>query len=226
MYYSEVINAFRLEYADQCSNRGVTPRNFTNAEIMYKLSKIQKELCEVHRLFDTYYQKTLTVGTNAYSLSSQYVFDIKHIQIDGATNTDSLTKSDIDEVKQSITNGTNSVPTLYNWDSVNETLTFDGTVTSGMKLNIWFWKKFWVFIPDPAGTRRNYSFLDYDETKTGYGGSFSIPNEYISLMIDGAIASIFPDMINSYMIKLNQAIINRPTSINFGLKYYMGIDND
>lgn len=215
MYYSEVINLFRLEYADQCSNRGVAEKIFTNAQIMYKLSKVQKELCEVYRLFDTYYQKSLTVGTNSYSLSSQYVFDIKFIQIDGTTNTDSLTKSDIDEVKQSITNGTNSVPTLYNWDSVNETLTFDGTVTTGMKLNIWFWKKFFLF--NPRDHTLNYSFLDYDETETGFGGSFSIPDQFIPIMIDGALSTIFPD------IKIK--VPDKPISINFGLNYYMGIDD-
>lgn len=220
MTYKEVIQATKMEYSDQCFNRNIPEKILTNAQWMYKLSKVQKELCEVYRLFDTYYQKTLTVGTNAYSLSSQYVFDIRHIQIDGATNTDSLTKSNIDEVKQSITNGTNSVPTLYTWDSVNETLTIDGTITTGMKLNIWYWKKFWLFMP--LDTTNNYSFLDYDESESGYGGEFSIPNEYITLLIDGAIGSIFPDMLELYYSKVKRITDTKPTSINFGLNYYMG----
>jgi hypothetical protein len=68
----------------------------------------------------------------------------------------------------------------------------------------------------------NTTWSDYDETANGYGGSFKIPSQFHSLIIDGALANAFPELMNNYLAKARQMIRSKPVSVSGKLRYQLG----
>ena len=73
-----------------------------------------------------------------------------------------------------------------------------------------------------AGTSDSIGFANYDETASDYGGSFALPKEWHNLIIEGAVAEIFPDLKEEFMLKARQKFEDAtPMYINREPKYDM-----
>lgn len=69
----------------------------------------------------------------------------------------------------------------------------------------------------------NYDeFSDYDETQAGFGGSWSLPTEYHTLLIEGVLAEIFPDLKPGYMLMVQQMMMNKLIQTDNKMPYVMG----
>jgi len=215
MDYKTAISQFKMSIEEQGFLRRVPIKDYYNAEIMFKLSTIQKYLNETYRIIEKSTTQALTTGTNSYPLSN--VLDVKNILIDGVINQNPFTKGSRQEVENSITNGTNKG--LYSFE--NGTLYIDGVPTTGQTLNIYYWERTYLFMPGDTGT--NLSFLNYDETASGYGGSFDIPDYYSDLLIEGAVASVFPDMKQVWLMNCGLRLLNRQLNVTPKLEYHIGL---
>ena len=74
--------------------------------------------------------------------------------------------------------------------------------------------------------QRMYLFdewTDYDPTDSDYGGSFKLPRQFHSLIVEGALANIFPEKMNTYLLKSQQMIRSKPISVSGKLTYKLGI---
>ena len=99
-----------------------------------------------------------------------------------------------------------------------DSLPSDFTDNSTMRLFIIYNRKMYLF----GDSEGNSTWGDYDPFAEGYGGEFKLPNQFHSLMVDGALVNAFPDMYRNYMIKVQQMVRSKPISISGQLKYSLG----
>jgi len=79
-----------------------------------------------------------------------------------------------------------------------------------------------MFLFYDSEDNNNSTWSDYDPTASDYGGSFKLPNQFHSLIVEGALATAFPELMNNYMLKVNQMVHSKPVSVSGNLRYQLG----
>ena len=210
MTYKDSISGFRTQLEDIAFSRGVPTKKYSNLEIIYKLSLVQSEISNQYRLYEVKTTIT-TTGIQEYTLDSALAdcLNVIKLSIDTESNLDKIS---IDEMN--LITAESGDPTryaIYGTGSARK-IKFDtlytGTITA------FYYKRL-----DPYDS----TDTSFDETKTGYGlTSWLIPEEYHWLLIDGALAKIFPDMMSSHYKRLHD-ILSRKMVMGIRTKGFLGI---
>ncbi len=221
MTYKLAIEQFRTRYRQLCFERKLSPYGYTNREIMLMLSQAQKELGETRDeatadllLVSGQYEYVQGTGT------SNIPYDLFNpLSVIRDTDTKPLRRTSMSEVRARQEDTNTIYPSCYTLELTNNTIKFVVDKGEGT-LHILYTRKFTLFGDsyDPSGGTTNiYDFSDYDETKTGYGGSFKLSEQFQPLMIDGALCIVFPELYEFYALKL--AGTNKPKFNNTKSRY-------
>lgn len=111
--------------------------------------------------------------------------------------------------------------TVYGTDN-DKVLEIDTLPSEGSQLEYLYYARFEMF-DETAGTSNSLSFSDYDTSLSGYGGSWKLPLQWQNLIVEGAIASIFPEKMNLYLSKIHNLHNRRPEYVSGRLRYSLGI---
>ncbi len=223
MTYKLAIDQFRLRYRQICFERKLQPFGFTNREIMLMLSQLQKELGE--KIDEATADLILVSGQYEYTQgtgTANIPYDLFNpLSVIRDTDTKPLRRTSITEVRSRQQDVNTAYPTCYTLELTNNGIKFVVDKGSGT-LHILYARKFTLFgdsyIPGTEGETTNiYDFSDYDETKTGYGGSFKLSEQFQPLMVEGALCTAFPDLYQFYALKL--ADTNKPKFVNTKSRY-------
>jgi hypothetical protein len=222
MTYKLAIDQFRLRYRQLCFERKLSPYGFTNREIMLLLSQAQKELGETRDeatadliLVSGQYEYVQGSGTSNIPYD---LFNPLSVIRDGDTKP--LRRTSMDEVRARQQDVNTTYPTCYTLELTNNGIKFVVDKDSGT-LHILYVRKFTLFgdsyVPVGVGAVNEYDFSDYDETKTDYGGSFKLSEQFQPLMVEGALCTVLPELYQFYALKL--ADTNKPKFINTKSRY-------
>lgn len=235
MNYKQTIDRFR-SIIERYAFEGKAVKDPRNGEIMAELSLTQMEwgnkfkLNEVAGTLDLVADQSLyTVGSNAYNIPSD-LHDFKYIELNRTSDPYNLTRVSKDQMNAIYKcDGLPTKWTLYGTDD-NRVLeldaipenSYDVTNYPESRLNYLYQRKLEYF-GGKTGT-----FSDYDETKADFGGSWKIEEVYHGFMIEYSAAKYVGDtnMMIYWEAKAKAQYDNRPTYVNTGLKYNMGIAND
>ncbi|HRK00917.1 MAG TPA: hypothetical protein PL089_15005 [Ignavibacteria bacterium] len=111
--------------------------------------------------------------------------------------------------------------TVFGMDN-DKVLEIDTIPGEGLALEYLYYARFEMF-DENAGTSNSLSFSDYNTSLSGFGGSWKIPLQWQNLIVEGAIAGIFPEKMNLYLSKINNLHNRRPEYVSGRLKYSLGV---
>lgn len=237
MNYKIGCDLYRSRYEREAFIKRYPVPKMTDREILLELSIAQKELSETYRL--TQKTQTLDLVLNQY----QYVVGM------GASNisTDIL---DIDSIfmNPSLTTGLGSEPVFlqkaslqdigniikpsgqpqrYAYDdSDSDSVLWLDTLPAGYssdttsRLFISYNQRMYLLFDTPDNDNTTWS--DYDETASDYGGSFKLPNQFHSLIVESALAVAFPNLKEELYMKINKMVKSKPQSVSGKLRYSFG----
>lgn len=223
MTYKLAVEQFRTRYRQICFERKLSAYGFSNREIMLMLSQAQKELGETTD--EATADLLLVAGQYEYvqgETTSTIPYDLFNpLSVIRDTDTKPLRRTSMAEVRARQQDVNTTYPTCYTLELTNNGIKFVVDKPLGT-LHILYVRKFTLFgdsyIPDPLGANVNeYDFSDYDETKTDFGGSFKLSEQFQPLMIESALCTVFPDLYQFYALKL--ANTNKPKFINTKSRY-------
>lgn len=101
-----------------------------------------------------------------------------------------------------------------------DSLPNDYSADKTSRLFIIYNQKMYLFFDDPDNNNTTWS--DYDESESDYGGSFKLPNQFHSLIVEGALATAFPELYKNYIAKANSMVRTKPVSVSGKLQYSLG----
>ena len=218
MTYKESIDLFKIQYSDQCFGRNVKEKNFSDLDVFTKLSIIQAELSNENRLYDKKGTFSVVSGTRTYTLSSIIPDCLNVINI--SYNNVNLEKISVDKMNEFQTeSGTPGKYTIYGVGT-DRKLMFDYTPDETVSYDVYYYAR--LKAQGTYATPTGIATGVYDETASGYGGSWYIPEEYHHLIIMGAIAKIFPDMYPVYMKSVSE-LLKRRQIVFSKTKGFLGI---
>lgn len=202
MTYKESIDLFRNQYDDICFARNIKGKGFTKLEIFTRLSQVQAELSNQYRLYELVSNISVVAGTREYALETVLPNCLNVIKI---TYEDiHLEKCSYDEITEiEAESGQPTKFTIYGIGTARK-LKFDFTPDESGTYTAYYYARL-----NPQGTYAMPTGTAsgvYDETASGYGGSWKIPEEYHPLIVEGAIAKIFPDMFAIYYQNVRELI--------------------
>jgi len=242
MNYKTGIEIFRIrlnDYLAQYPPRRVMPE-FTDMEILLRLSETQAFICNKFKLVKRNHYLKLVSGQYRYAVdpSAPYsgyntipndILVMDNVWLGTEAETPVLPTS-----MATITGGTargSGLPDRYAIDGAD-----NGTVLeintkpdksysddSTYKLVFNYSRKIRLF--DPSNYSLNSTWDDFDPTKTDYDGNFKIPEDYFSIMVMGAISKIVPQITGMYENELIALASNKSTSFPITTQYWFGVEN-
>lgn len=203
MTFKESIDLFRNQYSDLCYTRGLKAKHFSNMEYFTRLSQVQAELSNQYRLYELVSNISVVAGTREYALETVLPNCLNVIKI---TYDDiNLEKASYDEIAEiEAESGQPTKFTIYGIGTARK-LKFDYTPDESGTYVAYYYARL-----NPQGTyatptgQRDSGV--YDETATGFGGSWKIPEEYHPLIVEGAIAKIFTDLLPIYYQNVKELV--------------------
>lgn len=237
MNYKVACDLFRSRYEREAFKRRQPVPKMTDKEILLELSVVQKELSETNRLLtDTQTvnlvlnQYQYVVGTGASNISAD-ILDIDAVFMNPSLTSGVgaqpifLHKASIQDIAYTLK--LSGQPSRYAFvgqdaDSVLwlDTLPIGYSSDSTSRLFIQYNRKLYLFYDTP--NNNNTTWSDYDEAESDYGGEFKIPNQFHSLIVEGALANAFPELLEPYSFKANKMIKAKPQSVSGKLQYSLG----
>lgn len=217
MNYKETIDLFRSQYGDNCFSRGLQEKNFTDLNIFTRLSQVQSELSNKYRLYDVLTTFTVT-ATKTYTLDTIAPDCLNVIKI--SYNGIPLDKVSYDKISEYTTE--TGVPLQYSIYGTGSSrkLIFDLIPTETATYDIYYYKR--LNVQGTVVDSGHWVDGDYNETKTDFGGTWNIPEEFHYSIVEGALARIFPDMMIVHY-KNVQDLVGRK-QITFGkVKGFLGV---
>lgn len=237
MDYKTACSLYRTRYNREALKRQQQVPKMNDREILLEFSIIQKELSETYRLLtDTQTvdlvlnQYQYVVGTGASNIKAD-ILDIDAIFMSPSLTSGVgaqpifLHKASIQDIAYTLK--LSGQPSRYAFvgqdaDSVLwiNTLPIGYSSDSTSRLFIQYNRKLYLFYDN--ANNDNTTWSDYDETASDYGGEFKIPNQFHSLIVEGALANAFPELLDSYLFKVNRTVKAKPQSVSGKLQYSLG----
>lgn len=232
MYYSDGISLFKSKYKTLSFNRKVDVQNLTNAEIMMYLSmaaqwlnhnyKIAEKLATVDLVQS---QSLYTTGSGATNIPKDlHLIKTVEINQDGDNKVEVTSKEVVNETAKLA--GLPTMLTVYLTAdnrvleiNSNPTYSYDATSAPEYRLNILYTPRLDIF-----DSQNTITYSTYNETSTGFGGSFLLPPEWTGVMVDLALSEIFMDLKPGIMqIAEKMARDVKPKYVAKDLKYRLGV---
>lgn len=189
MTFKDTISAFRTQLEDIAFTRNVPVKKYSDLEIIYKLSTVQSEISNLYRLYEVTTTFS-TTGLQEYTLETVLPDCLNVIKLSvGTVNLEKLSMDKMNEITAS-----SGDPTMYSifGGKIKFDTLYTGTITA------YYYKRLMPY--DSSDT-------DFDVTKTGWQTiGWLIPEEYHHLLVEGALAKIFPDMMALHYQKLTELI--------------------
>lgn len=237
MNYKVACDLYRSRYNRQAFKRKEPVPKLTDKEILLELSIVQKELSETYRLASQTQtldlilnQYQYVVGTGASNIKAD-ILDIDSIFMNPSSTTGVadkpvfLHKASLQDIGNILK--LSGQPKRYAYvdgdaDSVLwlDTLPAGYSSDSTSRLFINYNQRMFLFYN--TQTNANTTWSDYDETSATYGGSFKIPNQFHSLIVEGALANAFPELTELYLLKVKEMVRSKPQSVSGKLQYSFG----
>lgn len=178
-------------------------------------------------------QSLYTIGSGATNIPKD-LLSIKTAELNGntlqhtKTNKVGITsKEEMNAIEKST--GLPKKLTIYNVndnrvleiDSIPE-YSYDASSYPESRINYQYAARLDLF-DSTAGTANSITFSDYNTATAGYGGSWKIPAEWHSLIIEGALAEIFPDLKGQFIdnARRMQSMV-KPKFVRKTLTYSLG----
>ena len=228
MTWKDSINIFKQKLKREQTNRKEPLYDMTDEEAMYELSLVQKRLGEWYKPYEKSGTVNLTAGTSSYTLLSSITDfgEVKTVRFGTTSSPTLLEPVTMDYIEA--TNIESGVPAHYCISGGKIYLDFspDKSYTSdnSYQLTIFYFPKYDVFDSN-AGTLGTFSA--WVKTATGFGGSWLLPQEWHPLIIEGAIANIYPDKMPTFQVSVEMLEMRRNQTVSGQLPYRLGgITND
>lgn len=234
MNYKASIDLFRSRYQTEAYNRGKTVKNLTNGEVMMYLSSAQNYLQANFGVYEKLHTLDLVSGQSDYAVGNTATTipsDLQNINtIETAGNVEPIILDRVSKDQMNLELKANGLPTKYTVYGSNNSrvlelnslpdASYDLTVYPRHRLNILYAPKLEIF----SGS--NGTFADYDEAQADFGGEWKIPSEWHGLIIDGALGYVYGDLMSKFYAMAQEFANNRPTYIELGGNYYLGVENN
>lgn len=231
MTYKDSIARYRTILERESFYRKLPLKKMGDKEIMLDLSNIQKQLQELYLLYITSTDVNFIAGTSQYLVNR--VYRIKEINIpEQYPALIGISKEQMDSVEKA--DGTPTKYAKYGADSgmyieINAIPTNSYHITDypNAKFRMFYYPKLDLF-DSFAGTTTNKTFPDTGTNlwnEVTQQGVWLLPNEWHSLIIDGAIADIFPDRKESFYNLCNEMYKRKDSIIDLSLTRMIGISD-
>lgn len=226
MTYKDGISAFRMKYEALSHVSGNAYKEFLDTEILYLLGQVQSmigntyKLCEAEDTIQLVSgQSEYVAGTGATNLPDD-VLSIRDIWLD--TTKTPISKTSISEITANVYSS--GLPTQFAVYKNFQKLylnsipdkSYHVTDAPDYQLHLTYIRRLDSF--DPSAT--NTTWTDYD---TDLDGVFKLPAEYHPLIVEGALADIFPNRMRAFGETLTMLVASRPRQLNSKLKYHLGV---
>ncbi len=231
MTYKEAISLFETKY--NRLSHGKDTYKMSTQDILAELSLAQTELNDLYHLSNKSITVTLIAGTSTYAtattdsgrMANQLPMDILKIQ---SIKLNDNSKTILTEKGESAFGNTTKATgkpyyyTLYK-DDTSMILELDTYPDSNYIITILYTAKLFPY-SGSTGVNTNPTWSDLNFSSTGYGGSLKLPEIWHRLVIDGALANIFPELYPKWKLQINEMLKYNTQSIGKSeLPAYSGI---
>lgn len=235
MNYKDSISIFRNKAHIEARKRKEDELKLTNNEIMFLLSEAQQKLSNKYQIFERSATVDFVAGQSIYSMGSGAsnlptdFLDLRYIKVPFSPpyNLEEISKGEMDTIEK--VSGLPSKYCLYNTGGqkvleldVNPEYSYDVSLYPEYRLNLVYIARVGLF-DSTAGTSASISFSDWDETAEDYGGSWKLPEDWHSLIINLALSEIYPQMYEGVSIEAERLFKSQFPIRTIRLKYKLGM---
>lgn len=228
MKYKEAIDLFRTRLKRYSIEK---PVEMTDDEILTELSIIQADLNNKYGLFTKKFEVTLTAGTATYTATytagtsgtsiPDDIMSITKVYLNDTLN------SEVEPVSVNHFRGytkSTSTPEKYAFYLQNSTavMELDNYPDSAYTMTILYTPKLEIY-HGVGGSNTNTTWADLDKTAAGWGGSLKVPSNWDWLVVNGALANVFPELKQEYYLEVQTALRTRPINFSGEIPSYGGI---
>ena len=225
MTYKDAITIFQDSLENECFARGVKGKVFTNRQVMFYLSKEQQYLNNIYHICDKTSTIRLTSGASEYTIGTNSlpadVLEFLYVNCNGS-DIYKISKEEMNTITKA-----SGLPTQYTFykSGTNRIFEIDTEPDksyaddSTYALTLSYTGRLDLFQTDNSAN----SFSNYDETASGYGGSFPIPEEWTGILNELALSNIFRDLRQNAELQGRELNMNKPVTLNKDKPYFIGI---
>jgi hypothetical protein len=237
MNWKDSISIFKQKLKREQTNRKDPLYDMTDEEAMYEMSVVQKNLGDWYKPLEKSGTINLVAGTSSYTILTSITDfgEVKTVRFGATSAPTVLEPVSMDYIEA--TNLESGVPAKFciSGGKIYLDVLPDNSYTANTdyRLTIFYFPKYDLFDSNKgaSGTFQAWNKAltgdGNDYTSDGFGGEWLLPQQWHNLIIEGAIANIYPDKIPMFKVNVEMLEMRRNQSVSGKLPYSLGgITND